>query len=67
MLNHRTKATEVNSSLQQQEKKVVKQYGGSAEGVYFQGFFAINAGVACMTTSAFLSALSSYSTCRCAT
>ncbi|CAK0782750.1 hypothetical protein CVIRNUC_005945 [Coccomyxa viridis] len=43
MLNHRTKATEVNSSLQQQEKKVVKQYGGSAEGVYFQGFFAINA------------------------
>ena len=58
MLNHRTKPEEVNSSLQQQEKRVVKQYGGSAEGVYFQGFFAINAGVACMATSASLSAYS---------
>ena len=66
MLNHRTKPEEVNSSLQQQEKKVVKHYGDSAEGVYFQGFFAINAGVACMATSGILSTYATYSTCDCA-
>ena len=46
MLNHRTKPEEVNSSLQQHEKKVVERFTDSVEAVKFRGFFAINAGVA---------------------